>query len=54
MIRKIIIAATAAVLVVATVSEASSRWRHHHGYRHWHHGWGSYRGNPTNTNGFGG
>jgi hypothetical protein len=54
-VRRIIIAATAAVLVVAAVSDASSRWRHHHGYRHGHYGWsGSYRGNPTNTNGFGG
>jgi hypothetical protein len=55
MVRRIITAAAAAVLVVATVSAASSRVRHYrHGFGHAHYGWssGSYRGNPTNTNGF--
>ena len=56
MVRKLVIAAIAAMLVVATVSAAGSRVRHHrgHGWGAYHGGYGSgsYRGNPTNTNGF--
>ena len=56
MVRKLVIAVTAALLVVAMVSDASSRVRHRHGhgwgFYHGAYGSGSYRGNPTNTNGF--